>query len=213
MTGLTRRGFEWFTRAAFRWYCRLHVTGRDRLPPLPYIVCSNHSSHMDAIVLMAATGRPFAQFGLLAATDYFFSNALVHRAFSSLVKLIPIDRERGSAGLPRTIGLCREFLAPGERGLVIFPEGTRSRTGQIGRFKRGVALIASELALPIVPAYIEGSSTLMPKGRLFPRPGRVTVHLGEPIAPAQAPDHDALVQLVEARVLALQASSAGVQPA
>jgi 1-acyl-sn-glycerol-3-phosphate acyltransferase len=204
VTGLSRRGFEWFARAAFRWYCHLQVTGRETLPPMPFILCSNHASHMDAIVLMAATGQPFTRFGLLAASDYFFTNPIVHRGFSSLVQLIPIERRGGGSGLARTIALCRDFLQPGGRGLVMFPEGTRSVSGEIGRFKRGVALMATELAVPIVPAYIHGSASLMPKGRLFPVPGRLTVHLGAPIAARREDNSDEILDLVEARVRALQ---------
>jgi 1-acyl-sn-glycerol-3-phosphate acyltransferase len=204
VTGLTRRGFEWLARAAFRWYCHLEVTGRETLPPMPFILCSNHASHMDAIALMAATGQPFTRFGLLAASDYFFSNPIVHHGFSSLVQLIPIERRGGGSGLARTIALCREFLRPGARGLVMFPEGTRSISGEIGPFKRGVAMIASELGVPIVPAYIEGSASLMPKGRPFPFPGRVTVRLGTPVVTGPGGNSDELLARIEARVHALK---------
>jgi 1-acyl-sn-glycerol-3-phosphate acyltransferase len=203
VTAVSRRGFEWFARAVFVLYCPLRVVGREHLPPMPFILCSNHASHMDAIALMIATRQPFGRFGLLAASDYFFSNALVHRWFSSLVRLIPIDRARGGAGLSRTIALCRDFLAPRDRGLILFPEGTRSQSGEMAPFKRGVALIAAELGVPIVPAYIDGPAALMPKGRLFPAPGRVTVRIGPAIAPLAA-EHDVFVRTVEASVRSLK---------
>jgi 1-acyl-sn-glycerol-3-phosphate acyltransferase len=204
---LTRRLFEFFARSAFRWYCPLRVTGRDHLPPLPFIVCSNHASHMDSVALMAATGLPFDRFAMLAASDYFFRNAIVYRLFSAMVQLIPINRSGRGGALAQTIALCRRFLDGGKRGLIIFPEGTRSTSGAIAPFKRGISVLSTELELPIVPVYVAGTDARMPKGRLFPLPGAIQVHIGSPIQPDEEADHDAVAGVVEASIRALKNES------
>jgi 1-acyl-sn-glycerol-3-phosphate acyltransferase len=200
---LTRPLFEAFARLVFHVYCPLTVEGREHLPPMPFLFCSNHASHMDSIALMTASRYGFRHFGLLAADDYFFRNRAVYRCFACLVKLILISRKPNPAALHGTIEECREFLNGGQRSLILFPEGTRSVDGQIAVFKRGAGMLAVKLKLPLVPAYIEGSREAMPKGRFFPVPRPVTIRIGEPIypeEPAAAPQtqyYDSLV--VEAR--------------
>ena len=182
-TKYTRKLFEGFARLVFRYYCPLDVAGRNNLPEGSFIFCSNHASHMDSIALMAASSRSFDQFGLLAASDYFFRNPWIYRCFSSIVNLIPISRTAGAESWQHTIALCRRFVEGGERHLIVFPEGTRSGSGKIGPFKGGVGLLSAELGLPIVPAYVHGSGDAMPKGRFFPAHKQVAVRIGVPIYP------------------------------
>lgn len=200
----SHRLFQWFARSVFRFYCPLRVTGRENLPVMPFIFCSNHASHMDSIALMTATGYPFHRFGMLAASDYFFRNAVMYRWFSGMVQLIPINRAPGGASLNRTISLCRGFLDGRERSLILFPEGTRSVSGEMGPFRRGISLISSELGLPVVPAFIHGSGAAMPKGRFFPAPGRVSVRIGKPILPDAERNRDAIARAIESSIRALK---------
>jgi 1-acyl-sn-glycerol-3-phosphate acyltransferase len=193
---LTRPLFEAFARLVFRFYCPLTVEGREHLPPMPFLLCSNHSSHMDSIVLMTASRERFSHFGLLAADDYFFRNSAVYRGYSCLVHLIPISRKPTPALLNGTLEECRRFLNGGQRGLIVFPEGTRSKNGQMGTFKRGAGMLAVKLALPLVPAYIEGTGKAMPKGRFFPAPRPVRIRIGTPVLPE---DHDYESMVMEAR--------------
>jgi 1-acyl-sn-glycerol-3-phosphate acyltransferase len=182
-TKYTRRLFEAFARLVFRFYCPLEVSGSGNLPTGPFILCSNHASHMDSIALMAASSHGFDRFGLLAASDYFFRSPLVYRCFSSMVNLIPIGRTRGAESFHHTLTLCRHFIEPEGRILIVFPEGTRSPNGAIGPFKPGVGILSDRLGIPVVPAYIHGTREAMPKGRLFPAHRRVVVRIGVPIYP------------------------------
>ena len=68
-----------------------------------------------------------------------------------------------------------------QASLIIFPEGTRSRDGRVGRFKGGVFLLAIESGLPIVPVSVSGTRHVMLKGRLMTCPGHVTVTIHPPI--------------------------------
>jgi 1-acyl-sn-glycerol-3-phosphate acyltransferase len=207
-TRFSHRIFQWLVRGVFRFYCPLRVIGRENLPPGRFILCSNHASHIDSFALMTAAGFPFGTYAMLAAGDYFFRNSIGGRWFSGLVHLIPISRSSSlvdrAASLNRTILLCRSSLQGPVRCLILFPEGTRSVTGETGPFKRGISLIAAELGLPIVPAYIEGSRTVMPKGRLFPVPGRIGVHIGAPIFPGAERNHDAIGRAIEISIRSLK---------
>lgn len=182
-TRYTQKIFEGFARLVFRFYCPLEVSGSANLPDGPFILCSNHSSHMDSIALMVSTSQAFERFGMLAASDYFFRSPAVYRWFSSMVNLIPIGRNSGAESFQHTLALCGRFIEPEGRNLIVFPEGTRSRDGAIGPFKPGIGILSDRLGIPVVPAYIHGTREAMPKGRLFPAHGRVVVRIGAPIYP------------------------------
>ena len=77
--------------------------------------------------------------------------------------------------------MCAGFLQRTHGNLILFPEGTRSRDGEIQTFKRGAGLFAVDLGVPIVPAHIDGAHNVLAKGNLMPRPGPVAVRFGEPI--------------------------------
>jgi len=85
--------------------------------------------------------------------------------------------------------MVQSILANGEP-VLIFPEGTRSRTGQIQDFKPGIGLIAAESGVPIVPVYIQGAFRAMPPGAPFPRPLSIVVSFG-PVIEVDAPDSSA----------------------
>lgn len=212
---ITRPLFEAFAKLVFRVYCPLTVFGRENLPPLPFLFCSNHSSHMDSVVLMTASQQGFRNFGLLAADDYFFSSPIVYRCFSCLVNLIPISRTPSAASLHRTIAACQDFLNDGRHGLILFPEGTRSVTGQIAAFKRGGGMLSFKLGIPLVPVYIDGTGRAMPKGRFLPVPRRIRVSIGVPVFPESPNGHghgvayDNIVLEARRRIDAMRESSAG----
>jgi 1-acyl-sn-glycerol-3-phosphate acyltransferase len=78
-------------------------------------------------------------------------------------------------------------LARARHSLILFPEGTRSTDGRVGRFKGGSFLIALEAGLPVVPVSVQGSRHVMFRGRLMVCPGRVTLTVHEPIETASVP--------------------------
>lgn len=193
--------FEGLARLICRLWCPLRVAGQENLPDVPFLICANHSSHLDSIVLMIATGEPFRRFALLAARDYFFGNALRSLAFRYLLKLIPLDRSAQPYSLRATLSCCVDFLDQGNRGLILFPEGTRSANGDIGPFKRGAALFSARLGLPVIPVCIEGTRRVMPKGRIFPKRGPIVVRIGEILWPR---NDESIVMQARNRILALK---------
>lgn len=178
--GLLARSFEVFCRTVFKLYCPLKIHGQDNLPEPPFLLCSNHASHLDSSMLMMASGLPFQSIGLIAAKDYFFdqgSRFFLHY----MMNLVPIARGSGARALKDSIVACRSFLNSGGKALIIFPEGTRSVDGKIARFKEGAAILAHELDLPMVPACVVGSSGVLPKGSYFIKPKKLSVYIGKPL--------------------------------
>jgi 1-acyl-sn-glycerol-3-phosphate acyltransferase len=173
--------FQAFCGAFFSHYCRLTVVGQNHLPRPPFIICSNHTSHIDSAVLMTASGHPFSTLALLGASDYFFDSWRTRFLVSRFMNVIPIDRHARHNSLRRSLAMCKEFLHKRHGNLILYPEGTRSPDGQMQTFKRGTGLFAVDLGVPVVPAHIEGAHTILAKGKFMPRPEPVTVHFGEPI--------------------------------
>jgi 1-acyl-sn-glycerol-3-phosphate acyltransferase len=173
--------FQAFCRGFFFCYCPLTVEGREHLPASPFIICSNHTSHIDSAVLMTASGRPFSTFALLGASDYFFDSKRVRFVVSRFMNVIPIDRQAQAKSLQRSLAMCDDFLQRTHGNLILYPEGTRSSSGDMQSFKKGAGLFAVSLRVPVVPAYIEGAHKILAKGQNVPRLGTVTVRFGEPI--------------------------------
>jgi 1-acyl-sn-glycerol-3-phosphate acyltransferase len=170
--------FEVFCKTVFKLYCPLNVEGRENLPEPPFLICSNHASHMDSTMLMAAMGYPFKKIGLIAAKDYFFDQS--HRFYLHfLLNLVPIARGTGARALKDSITACRSFLESGGYALIIYPEGTRSTSGKMARFKEGAAILSHDLDLPLVPACVIGSELTLPKGAYMIRPQKLGVRFGK----------------------------------
>jgi 1-acyl-sn-glycerol-3-phosphate acyltransferase len=130
---------------------------------------------------MTASGRSFRSFALVGASDYFFRSRRLRWTVSPLMNVIPIDREPGAKSLSACLATCRQFMQQTGGSLILYPEGTRSQDGEMGTFKSGAALFAIELDVPVVPAFIEGTHHILPKGHTVPRAGPVTVRFGEPV--------------------------------
>ena len=180
-------GFGRGVKAVYSTWFDLEVKNPENLPAEPpYLVAANHASHLDAPAVLSAVrevrGEEAARaLHVLGARDYFFDSTLKEWFFSTFLNVVPIEREEASlAGLR----LVRSILESGESAL-IFPEGTRSRTGEVQAFKPGLGLISRELEVPVVPVHIAGTHDLLPADRSVPRKGTVTVTFGPPVEPSE----------------------------
>lgn len=211
---VTMRVFDGYARFVLSTYCPTRVIGREHVPKPPFLLCSNHCSHMDSTVLMVAAGRSFEDFGLIGARDYFVAGGKWKSALQLIVNVLPVDRRANRKTIAEHIERCRQFVAGGQRALILYPEGTRSKTGEMQPFKRGAAMLALELGIPIVPAYIDGTYKRWPKGTRLIRPGRIQVALGPALYPHEFTESGAdsgqttryyakLTEELEARVRAL----------
>lgn len=166
-------------RFVLRLYFRLRIEGRENLPKEgSFILVANHSSHLDAPTLASVLPlRKMDKTHSVAAKDYFFSS--FWRAFFSVIFMnaIPFDREEN---LIEGLELCKKALDQGEI-LILFPEGTRSKTGEMGEFKPGIGTLVAGTDIPVVPVTIRGAFEALPKGKWFPRPKKIEVKIGKPL--------------------------------
>lgn len=154
-------------------YFRVKVFGRKNIPRNTAVLfISNHASYLDPpLIGMCVPGQ----------IHYMGKKELFETPLSSWffrkLRTIPINR----TGVDRKgITTCRQILESG-RQLLLFPEGTRSETGEMQEIKPGAALLIGGLTdVPIVPVYIDGSYRAFPRGVRFPRPVPVTIRFGEP---------------------------------
>jgi 1-acyl-sn-glycerol-3-phosphate acyltransferase len=162
-----------------RGYLRLRTRNTEHLPQRgPFVVVSNHTSHIDTGALLSALGRESVRVHPIAASDYWFSSRWFGIMLHATLSAIPFDRSAGQI-LP-ALALPAEILRLGH-SLIFFPEGTRSTDGKLKPFKSSVGLLALAAAAPLVPAYISGAHEALPKGRTLMKPGSVRVCFGQPL--------------------------------
>mgnify|MGYP000229829739 CR=1 FL=1 len=166
------------------WTCgmKIRAEGMENIDPArSYIVVANHQSYMD-----------------IPALAYVFPSRLRFIAKSSLlyIPFFGITMKRlGHAIINRgervkalkTVGEFIKNLRKGD-SIVIFPEGTRSKDGRVGDFKKGALLLVVKSGLPVLPVAICGTRQVMPKGRFYVTPGEVRIKIGAPIDLANIKD-------------------------
>lgn len=137
------------------------------------IIASNHISHLDPPLIGVGVPRNVA---FIAKIELFKKNLLGWW----MRQMGMIGVERGGGGRKALIAALSVLEREG--AIIIFPEGTRSYTGRVSKGKSGVAVLALKSGAPIIPAAITGSYEAFSRGMKFPKPGRVTVTFGEPMA-------------------------------
>jgi 1-acyl-sn-glycerol-3-phosphate acyltransferase len=142
------------------------------------VIVANHCSHIDTLCLLAALPlRKLHRAFPAAASDYFFQSVPRLWAAAILVNALPFARQ---ARVRQSLSLCRELLAHPGTILIIFPEGTRSTTGEVGEFKSGIGTLVAGRDVAVAPCFIDGSFQAWPKGKRFPRPQKVRLVVGTP---------------------------------
>ena len=177
---------------------RYTVTGLERVPPDAVVFCSNHESNVDPPVL----------FKVLHPQLHVLYKAELHKfpvmgAVFDVGGFVPIDRgdrTKSMASIARGAAALRSGLS-----FLIFPEGTRSRTGELLPFKKGGFIMALQAQVPIVPVAVTGGRAAMRKGSAFVYPVTVRVRVGDPIPTAglSISDKEALIARVRAAIQVL----------
>ncbi len=140
-----------------------------------FILAANHISFVDSLFMPLVCPRPVV---FLGKADYFESWRT--RWFFKAANVIPVQREGGSAGEAAILAGIQALKAG--RAVGIYPEGTRSPDGRLYRGKTGVARMALEAGVPVIPISIRGTENVMPLDSKVPRlSGRVVVEFGKPL--------------------------------
>ena len=181
----------------------IRVRGRHHVPATGgALVLSNHQSHYDPVLIGLACDRRLSY----VARSTLFRFAPFRWLILSL-DAIPIEREGlGLAGLKETL----RRLERGE-AVLLFPEGTRTRNGEVGTLKPGFCVLARRASVPLVPVAIDGAFDAWPRTRRWPWVARIEIEFGEPLLPEQAAalDDRALVAEMERRIRACHALARG----
>ena len=156
------------------------VKGEEHVPVEgAAILASNHLSFSDSIFLPLVVKRRVT---FLAKADYFTGHGVKGRlkaAFFTMTGQLPIDRSGGSAS-DAALATGLRVLNRGQL-LGIYPEGTRSPDGRLYRGRTGVARMALEAGVPVLPVAMVGTDKVQPIGRKIPHLGRVGIVIGEPL--------------------------------
>lgn len=193
-----------------RVFASLRISGRENLDKIegPVIFAANHQSHLDTPAILASLPHR-CRYRLAPAMwkEYFdphffpeshswherWINTLVYRLLTILFNAFPIPQaETGTRQSLRYIG---ELIEEGW-SILIFPEGERTVTGEMGRFHPGVAMIASRMRVPVVPIRLIGLDRVLHRDSKWPRRGPVEVKIGVPIL-LQGESHTILAKQVE----------------
>jgi len=154
---------------------KIKIVGLDNIPKdKPVIFISNHGSYFDVPIYLAylpGSFRFIVRKGLIKIP--------LIGGYIRLSGHMSIDRAGGTSA-HKTLNKAKELLRQG-KSIIIFPEGTRTKDGSLGEFKRGSLLIAFDTEVPVVPIAIAGTYNIMPRGSLLIYPGKVKITIGKPI--------------------------------
>ena len=191
-----------FTRAV----TSLHVEGREWLEDQerPALLISNHVSHADTLILLAALpDRARERTVVGAAADYWYHRPMLGRVVSLWLNTFPFSR----SGSAQAVLHSSSLLLKSGWNLLLYAEGTRSPDGRLLPFLPGVGHLANETRAPVVPMHVRGTHRVMPKGRPYFLPAPVRVRIGRPMAPLPTEGSRAFTARVEAAVRELGAGS------
>jgi 1-acyl-sn-glycerol-3-phosphate acyltransferase len=182
-------------RGWMRVYHRLQIEGRENLPPEGscVLVC-NHTSHLDTLCLLCAVPiRKIHRTFPAAAADYFFRSLPRSAVSAILINALPFDREvKGGESLT----VCSRLLENSGNILILFPEGTRTTSGVMGRFRSGIGRLLAGRDLPVLPCHLSGGMAAWPKGRPLPLPLKLRLRIGAPRNYAALPQSSDSVQKI-----------------
>ncbi len=174
----------------FSWFCKIFIApilkkllikeirGKENIPKRNFILASNHESHLDQVAngVVCVPRR----FHFIGQVDTYTGLQGLIRDFlyfiSGVVKLDRTSQKSKKIVLKKAIQLLKK-----DHCLVIYPEGTRSRTGEMGKGKWGIAKMVIQAEVPVLPVGIEGTFELMPPGGKLKIEKRIRINIGKPL--------------------------------
>ncbi|QOQ38085.1 lysophospholipid acyltransferase family protein [Trueperella pecoris] len=200
---------RFFTRPALKTILSTTVTGQDNVEGLEgaYIVVGNHTSHLDAPMVFTLLPEHMTErLATGAAADYWYRRPAISKVTSLFFNTYPIERKNksGDPNAGRAKGMTSRLLKDGIP-ILIFPEGTRSRTGEMGEFKVGAAALAIKFDIPIVPLAMRGGHEAMPVGSVLPAANRppIDMFIGKPMYAHEGEQPEAFMARVRSHIVAM----------
>ncbi len=191
-----------------KWYFDIKTLGALNIPSQgPFVVLANHASFLDPYMIGYTSEE--REVGFMAKEEL-FRNPL----FGWIIRqcgAFPVKRGKQDA---EAIQRFHDFLQSG-KPLCLYPEGTRTLDGELQVAKKGVGMLLFNAKVPTIPAYIDGTYQCLPKGKLFPKPGHVTVSYGPAVhledlyqLPPEKPTYQLICERVMAQIAALKPAQA-----
>ena len=183
------------------------MTGAENIPASGgAILAANHQSVVDSVFLPLMLDRPVT---FSAKAEYFTASGPMARVWAYYLRAtnqLQMDRD-GPRAAQDTLEAALTLLQQGQL-FGIYPEGTRSPDGRLYRGRPGVGWLALKSGLPVIPVALSGTRKVLPPGRMIPRPGRIGVTIGKPVALApelfDAPPGKARRQIADQVMAAIQ---------
>lgn len=181
--------------SAFYLYNRLEIKGKENIPEHgPYIIAPNHQSVLDGPLALSGLGGKKIKDCYFYATEQHVNNGFL-KFMARNNNIIIMERK----DLKDSILRLAQVLKNG-KNIVIFPEGSRTHTGDVETFKKTFAILSKELNVPILPVAISGAYEAMPRGSRLGRPHKITVEYLPPIMPAPTSTYEDLAAEVRSRI-------------
>jgi long-chain acyl-CoA synthetase len=193
-------------------FFRLEAQGLENIPSSgSFIITPNHTSYLDGFVVVLSMPFPrFKNLYLLGISDFF--TGFLKSRFAKLAHVIPID----SASYLNRALQTSAYVLRHRCTICVFPEGGRSADGILLEFKKGVGILAVEMGVPVVPAYINGAFEALPRGAVIPKFTKITVTFGRPLSaidldytkkPAGMDDYQYFASVLQEKVRELSQSA------
>jgi long-chain acyl-CoA synthetase len=165
-------------KLVWRMRARITIEGRENLPATPYLLCSNHQSFIDPLILLMSLPLRVLLHTFAVGTSEIFGTGLMRRV-ARILRVVVVDPD---ANLIPAMRAGAYGLRHG-MSLILYPEGERSIDGTPKIFKKGAAILSIHLQVPIVPIAIDGLFDAWPRGKPFQKFASLKLKFGKPILP------------------------------
>lgn len=192
---ITHNIFKNVSRVLLKSYFRLKVVGEKKLPDGPLIIAPNHQSFFDGLFVASFLKNKQMKKTYFYAKEKHVRNKIV-KFIADRHNVIVMDINKD---LKSSLQKLASVLEKG-KSIIIFPEGTRTKTGELGKFKKTFAILSRELKVPVIPVAIKGAYDALPKGAKWPKPFKeIKINFLEPVMPEEH-SYDSLSNLVYQKV-------------
>lgn len=198
------RFFFFFLRTYIYTKIKVKITGKENLNHgyKNVFIVANHQSHLDTPILLSCFSfKQRQRISIAAAHDHFFksrSKARI-RFLRILYGIFPFYRK---SGVHKNI-MNIEILVERNRSILLFPEGSRSKNGEMGTFKAGIGMLVHRFKIPVIPIKLTGLHELLPPDSRIIKSGKASVSIGKPMIFSEEQSYEEISKILEDTIRAL----------